>query len=139
MDSSLSSYCLQNHAYDDYYIDAIGAWGTVEEWLTRLSALNATIYSFSNRTPGSYEPVSERMRYWNDPYHFSLEMGSAMLRTLAGARNEDAPQNFAQRLTPNYVARHVAGRRAAVREWAQANPAFVTAFQEERRRWERHR
>jgi hypothetical protein len=76
------------------------------------------------------------MRYWYDPYHFSLEMGGAMLRTLAGVRNEGAPQNFAQRLTPDNVAAQVASRRTAVREWAKANSAFVAAFQEERRRWE---
>jgi len=128
-----------NHAYDDYYIEATESWDTVQEWLTRLSELDATIYSFSQPNAWVYEPVSERMRYWNDPYHFSLEMGGAMLRTLAGVRDRGMPENFALRLTPDRVASHVAGRRAAVREWAEANPTFVAAFQEERRRWEDRR
>jgi hypothetical protein len=125
-----------NHAYDDYYIDAIGAWGTVEEWLTRLSRLDATIYSFSQPNAWVYEPVSERMRYWYDPYHFSLEMGRVMLRTMAGARDDEAPGDFALRLTPGNVAAHVAARRAGIRAWTRANPAFVESFQEERRRSE---
>jgi hypothetical protein len=125
-----------NHAYDDYYVDAIDAWPTVEEWLGRLSRLDATIYSFSQPNPWVYEPVSERMRYWNDPYHFSLEMGGAMLRTLAGIRSEGVPHNFAQRLTPDNVAAQVESRRVAVREWAKANPEFVAAFHEEWRLWE---
>src|SRR5262245_2789827 len=41
-----------NHAYVDYYIDAVGAWDVVEEWLVRLSA-QATVYSFPNPMPGS--------------------------------------------------------------------------------------
>jgi len=125
-----------NHAYDDYYVESVDAWGTVQEWLTRLSAFDATIYSFSQPNAWVYEPVSENMRYWYDPYHFSLLMGGALQRTLAGVANEGAPQNFAQRLAPAMVAEHVASRRAAVREWAKANPAFVAAFQEERRRWQ---
>jgi hypothetical protein len=127
------------HAYDDYYIDAIGAWGTVEEWLQRLSVLDASIYSFSQPNAWAYEPVSERMRFWYDPYHFSLEFGRAILRTLAGARDQDIPGDFGQRLTTQNVAAQVANRRAAIREWAKANPAFVAAFQEEKRRWETRR
>jgi hypothetical protein len=38
-----------NHAYDDYYIDAVGEWRIVEEWLRRLSA-DATVYSYSQPT-----------------------------------------------------------------------------------------
>lgn len=128
-----------NHAYDDYYVDAVGAWDTVELWLTRLSRLDANIYSFSQPNALVYERVSERMRYWNDPYHFSLEMGGAMLRTLAGLPGADLPANFAQRLTPDSVAPLVAGRRTAIREWARANPEFVMAFEDERIRWERRR
>jgi hypothetical protein len=90
--------------------------------------------SFSQPNDRTYEPVSETMRHWNDPYNFSLEMGRAMLRTLAGARDDDVPPNVAQRLTPYDVAAHVASRRAAIREWALANPGFVAAFEREKLR-----
>jgi hypothetical protein len=125
-----------NHAYDDYYIDAVGSWPAVQEWLTRLSALDATIYSFSQPNSWTYEPVSERMRYWNDPYHFSLDMGSAMLKALAGEKVDGMPPDFVQRLTPGMVAAHVASRQAAVRDWAKNNATFVAAFHEEKKRWE---
>lgn len=125
-----------NHAYDDYYIDAIGAWDKVEEWLRRLSAEPITIYSFSQPNPWVYEPVRKPMRYWNDPYHFSLDMGNAMQRALTGQTNPGVPENFMMRMTPENVASHIADRRAAIREWAPHNPAFVAAFQEEKRRWE---
>lgn len=126
-----------NHAYDDYYIEAIGAWGTVQEWIARLAGMGATVYSFSQPNDWVYEPVSERMRYWHDPYHFSLEMGRGIQQVLAGRPGSDLPANFAMRLTPGDVPAHVAGRSAAVRAWAAANPGFVTAFHEEKRRFER--
>jgi hypothetical protein len=128
-----------NHAYDDYYIEAIGAWDTVQEWLTRLSAEPATFYSFSQPNAWVYEPVSTQMRYWNDPYHFSLEMGRGMLESLAGKLSSDVPQNFALRLTPDNVAEHVAGRRNAIRQWARENPDFVARLAEERQKWEKSR
>jgi hypothetical protein len=130
-------FLTPNHAYDDYYFDAVGAWGAVQEWLTRLSAENATIYSFSQPNAWVYELVSERMLYWNDPYHFSLEMGGAMLRAVSGAPPANAPANFMQRLTPEGVVAHVESRRVAIRKWAAANPEFVAAFASERKRWER--
>jgi hypothetical protein len=33
----LAFLATPNHAYFDYYIDTVGAWGVVEEWLRRLS------------------------------------------------------------------------------------------------------
>lgn len=128
-----------NHAYDDYYIDAIGAWDKVEEWLRRLSAEPITIYSFSQPNPWVYEPVRKPMRYWNDPYHFSLEMGNAMQFALTQRKFADMPDGFMVRMTPENIAEHIASRRAAIREWAKVNPSFVAAFQEERRRWERRK
>jgi hypothetical protein len=125
-----------NHAYDDYYIEAIGGWDTVQEWLARLSAEPVTLYSFSQPNTWVYESVSTQMRYWNDPYHFSLEMGRGIQQSLAGNPGGDLPQNFALRLTPDKVAAHIEVRRSAVREWAQTHPEFVAAFYEEKRKFE---
>lgn len=124
-----------NHAYDDYYIDAIGEWRTVEEWIRRLSA-EATVYSYSQPNDWVYEPVSEHMRYWNDPYHFTLAMGRAIELTLAGKAVPEAPPNFMVRMTPELAHAHVEGRRRAIRAWAQRHPHYVARFQEERSKWE---
>lgn len=124
-----------NHAYEDYYLEVVNEWKTVEDWLRRVSAEGA-VYSFSQPNEWVYEPVRTGMRYWNDPYHFSLEFGNAMQHALAGRSFPGAPDNFMVRITPGNVAAHVADRRAAIGEWARANPVFVTAFQEEKRRWE---
>jgi hypothetical protein len=124
-----------NHAYDDYYLEAVGGWDAVEQWLARVTA-NATVYSFSQPNGWVYEPVARGMRYWNDPYHFSLEMGRAMQLALAGRDVPGAPPNFMQRITPQTVHAHVTQRRQAIREWAKANPDFVARFNHERRKWE---
>ena len=125
-----------NHAYDDYYLETIGAWETVRTWLTRLSAEGAAIYSFSQANAWVYEPVAEHMRYWNDPYHFSLEMGRGIQQSLAGTQAEGVPENFMMRLTPEAIPAHIEQRRAALRLWAEVNPGFVADLQEEKRRFE---
>jgi hypothetical protein len=123
-----------SHGYADYYYDSIGAWGVIEEWLMRLSG-RATVYSFSQPNDWVNEPISPRMTYWYDTFHYSLAMGRSMLTTLAGLPTFGLPDNFMERLTPDRVASHVERRRDAVRRWAQANPSFVTRFEEARRKW----
>jgi hypothetical protein len=125
-----------NHPYDDYYLEAIDGWATVEEWLLRLSSETAVIYSFSQPNEWVDEPVTTSMNYWNDPYHFSLKMGRAMQQALAGIKGSGIPDNFMVRVTPDRVHELIENRKTAIRHWAQENPDFVTKFQEERRKWE---
>ena len=122
-----------NHAYVDYYIDAVGAWDVVEEWLARLSA-EATVYSFSQPNAWVYEPVRNNMEYWNDPFHFSLSMGRGIQASLAGADVAGLPADFMVRLTPELVPGHIENRRQAVRGWAQENSSFVERLADERRK-----
>ena len=135
-DVNLSFVLTPNHAYDDYYIDSIGAWDKVEEWLSRLSSAPVTIYSFSQPNDWTYEPVGKDMRFWNDPYHFSVQMGNAMQRAMAGLNVAAAPENFMIRMTPDKVPGHIEQRRSAIRRWAQRNPKFVQAFESEKQKWE---
>ena len=97
------------------------------------------MYSFSQPNDWVYEPVRERMTYWNDPYHFSLEMGRAMQHALAGVPRADLPQDFMVRLTSEAVRPHIAERRAAVLQWASRNAEFSARFEEQRRKWEASR
>ena len=120
-----------NHAYFDYYIEAIDAWGLVEEWLRRVSQ-DATVYSFSQPNDWVYEPVKTTMTYWNDPFHFSLAMGRGITAALTGQNDPGLPDNFMVRLTPDNVAALVQSRHAAIKRWAQDNPSFVDEFNKER-------
>lgn len=117
-----------NHAYDDYYIDMIGGWPTIKEWLSRLAMEPATILSFSQPNEWVYEQVTEKMRYWYDPYHFTLEMGAGILKSIAGISMTELPDNFVRRLTPRNINDHISERINAVRTWESANSEFVTAI-----------
>jgi hypothetical protein len=123
-----------SHAYTDYYYDSIGAWAVIEEWLTRLSG-RATVYSFSQPNDWVDEPISPRMMYWHDTFHYSLAMGRGMLASLGGLPASGLPDNFMERLTPERVVSHIERRRAAARRWAQDNPSLVAQFEEARRKW----
>jgi hypothetical protein len=123
-----------SHGYADYYYDAIGAWGVIEEWLTRLSG-RATVYSFSQSNDLINEPISPRMTYWYDTFHYSQVMGRGMLASVAGLPMRGLPDGFMERLTPERVASHIERRRQAVRDWAIANASFVMQFEEARQKW----
>jgi len=123
-----------NHSYDDFYIDAIGAWEVMKEWLFRVSD-QATVYSFSQPNAWVDEPVSSHMVYWNDPYHFTLEMGRHIQLALIGGNRDVGPGNFMVRLTLDTVAAQIEQRRDAVHRWAQGEKEFVRRFEEERRKW----
>ena len=125
-----------NHAYDDYYLDTTDSWKVVEEWLSRLSKEDATIYSFSQPNAWVYEPVRAGMRKWYDPYHFSLEMGRAMQLAMVGQKGDELPDDFMVRLTPAMVSKHVNSRRQAIRHWKNHYPAFAIEFERERQNWQ---
>jgi len=123
-----------NHAYDDFYIDSIGGWDTMQGWLRRVSAFGP-IHSFSQPNSWVDEPVAPGMVYWNDPYHFTLEMGRNIQVALAGGKPENTPSNFMMTLTPDMIAGHVAARRRFVRQWAGGQAEFMHKFEDERRKW----
>ena len=89
-----------SHGYADYYYDSIKAWGIFEQWLLKLSG-RATSYSFSQSNEWVSEPISPRMAYWNDTFHFSLAMGQRHSTSLAGLSLPARPDNFMERLTPD--------------------------------------
>lgn len=119
-----------NHAYFDHFVETVGAWPAIEELLTRLSR-DFTVVSFSQPNDLVYEPVSAEMKYWNDPFHFSLSMGEAMSRSLIGD-TDGLPSDFMMRLTPEMVPAHIATRREAVQSWAAENPDYVAKLEQER-------
>jgi hypothetical protein len=126
-----------NHAYDDYYLETIGAWPTIEEWLSRLAKEPARILSFSQPNPLVYEEVSEQMRYWYDPYHFSLEMGKEILKALSGQQTETGPIRFMEELNPVTAKSNVEMRRLYIKKWAKEHDAFILKLEEEKRIYER--
>jgi hypothetical protein len=123
-----------SHSYADYYYDRVGAWGVIEEWLTKLSG-RAIVYSLSQPNEWVSEPIGPHMTYWYDPFHYSLAMGRGMLRSLAGRPESRLPDDFMERVTPERVASVIERRRQGAKHWAQANPAYVARFEDARQQW----
>ena len=67
------------------------------------------------------------MRYWYDPFHFSLAMGELVQRSLAGAA-VDAPSDFMLTITPDTVGRALAVRLAGMQDWIARNQDHVRLF-----------
>lgn len=97
----------------------------------RLTAMT-TVYSFSQPNELVYEEVGHNMRYWNDPFHFSLTMGEGMLSSFLGKPVAGLPANFMAVLTPAEVPAHIEARKAAIRQWAAEHPDYLKQLDDER-------
>jgi hypothetical protein len=124
----LTLIATPNHAYFDYFVDLVDAWDLVEEWLKRITEM-APVYSFAQPNDWTYEPVESGMKYWNDPFHFSLEMGRGIQTAFLGKPLPGRPDNFMALLTPDKIHAHVEERKRAIRAWAQQHPEFVEQFE----------
>ncbi|MEM9209897.1 MAG: hypothetical protein AAGA63_00305 [Pseudomonadota bacterium] len=129
-DIELTFLATPNHAYSDYYFDYIGGWDLFADWLRQISA-KAPLLSFSQPNELVYEPVSASMIYWNDPFHFSLEMGRHMQKSILGTPLDDTPENFMVRISPDNVDSHIAERKAGIRVWAEQNPDVAATMRGE--------
>lgn len=123
-----------NHVYDDFFIDYIGAWDQVQAWLSRISAV-APVISFSQPGEVTDEPVALTMKYWNDPYHFKLDVGEMIQRSLLRQAVGGTTGDFKATLTPATVTAHVAARRAFVRAWMKDQQPFAASVAAEHRKW----
>jgi hypothetical protein len=123
-----------SHGYADYYYDAIGAWDVFEEWLSKLTP-RATVYSFSQPNDWVSEPISGRMLYWYDTFHFSVTMGTGLLSALAGRHVPGLPENFAKQIAPSQVPSYIQERRRAAKDWGRSNPSYVFQFEDAREAW----
>jgi hypothetical protein len=119
-----------NHAYSDWFLDHIGAWPLVEEWLKRVTSI-APAYSFSQVNALTHESVSNDMIYWYDPFHFSLLMGNQMIDAFFYKRQPEDTDNFMARLTEADIKKHVEVRRLGIKLWAKSNQDFTNLLQEE--------
>jgi len=125
-------------AHDDYYINEFKGMGLVEEWLTRVS-IAAEAYMIPLPREVVHEPVTSRMLYWNDPYHFSFEVGGMIERAIEGIKSGQASSYTAIRMTPDSVARHMQQRREDLSDWRKKNREFAAVFETERLWWETSR
>lgn len=120
-----------NYPWDDYRLMSLGYWPMLETWMRKM-ATYSDVVSFSQYNKYIEEPQtsSPKMKWWNDPTHFSLRTGRAMMNAYLGHPDKDAPKNLMRHLTPATVESVIAERRKGALHWAATHPDFVTAFEE---------
>lgn len=120
-----------NYPWDDYRLMTLGYWPLLEKWLRKIATYPGVVsFSQYNRLleePPTHEP---KMRWWNDPIHFSLNLGRVMLKAYSGKADKDTPKNLMRDLNSKTVESLIAQRRAGVLHWAAAHPDFVANFED---------
>lgn len=117
-----------HHPYDDYRWLSLGYWSLLEEWYRKVAGYPVVI-SFAQFNTPLEEPITERMKYWYDPIHFSKKTGGLMLQSSLGRWDSDIPDNMLKKLNAANVEFAIADRKAGLEGWMRRNPAFVDRFE----------
>lgn len=118
-----------NYPWDDYRLMTLGYWPLLEKWLRKM-ATYSDVVSFSQYNAYLEEKplLDPPMKFWNDPTHFSANMGRAMLHAYLGRPAKDAPKNLMLPLNSKTVEEVIAKRRDGALHWAASHPHFVNNF-----------
>jgi hypothetical protein len=120
----LAFFIAPYHSVYLYLEHERGHWPDIENF-KRALARYGDVYDFTGFDRFSTEPVADRMRYWNDVNHFSIEVGNYILDVLTDRRSGDLPPGFGLRLTPSNVESHLESLHAARDRWISENRAFL--------------
>lgn len=116
-----------SYPWDDYRLLSLGYWPLLEEWVKKMSAYD-NVFSASQYNPLLEEQAGEKMKWWNDPIHFSDNMGHLMLLSFLGAPNPEIPSNLLRAVKPSNLMTVLQERRNGLNQWILKNQQFVTAF-----------
>lgn len=120
-----------NYPWDDYRLMSLGYWPLLEKWIRKMAAY-PDVVSFSQYNRLLEEPpkLNPKMKWWNDPIHFNLNMGHAMMRAYLGHPIKATPKNFMHSVNPTTVESVIAERRIGALRWAKTHPEFVEDFED---------
>lgn len=120
---------MPHHPYDDYRIRSFGYWPLLEQWYRRLSSY-PNVLSASRYSAQMTEPISEHMRYWNDPLHPNVRFGDLILRSFAARQQNAASQDqMVVPVTRDTVEGLLAEKRADLDRWIEAHRLFAETFE----------
>lgn len=118
-----------NYPWDDYRLLTLGYWPLLEKWLRKLATYpNVTSFSQYNTLLEEAPTHKPRMKWWNDPIHFSLNMGRSLLSTYLEPHTLNLPKNFRRDLNTKTVETVIAERRDGLFRWTARHPDFVMDF-----------
>lgn len=120
-----------NYPWEDYRLMSLGYWPMLEQWLRKMATYqNVVSFSQYNNLLEEAPTMNPPMKWWNDPTHFSLNMGHAMMKAVLGQSEQGIPGNLARPLNTDTVESVIAERRAGALHWAENHPDFVEDFEE---------
>lgn len=124
--SKVRIYINPTHATTADVLYHGGRWQAMEAWQARLAALgrrhraagcDAHVFDFSGFNSITTEPIPQAsgkrdMVYFWEASHHRINVGAMILSRMFGGK-DDVPADFGVELTPETVAAHQAGQRAA--------------------------
>lgn len=125
---NLTFVVTPNYPWDDYRLETLGYRKMVREFYENISSL-PNVVSFAQLGGSSEEPLSENMRFWTDPFHFSRELGSQMISSLLNNPAPGLPDNFMMRINKDTFETALDVRHARLQDWVSRNGEFVSLFE----------
>jgi hypothetical protein len=117
-----------NYPWDDYRLWSTGYWNFVRRFYHLIATL-PNVYSFAQFTGPSEEPVSDRMVYWSDPFHFSRSMGSLIVSALTRSDAVELPPKFMVKIDRDTTDGALQIRYAGLQSWIKDHQRFVSTFE----------
>ena len=137
-------YISPVHALQLEAIEHTGLWTLFERWksdLTIMAArfaaqgLDVVLWDFADINTITGEALvragtGEPMQFFYDSHHVRPAVGRLMLeRMLSKAAQENIPQDFGVRLTPDMLTAHLAATRARRKVWRKNHPRDIAFFE----------
>ncbi len=92
---------------------AQGLGGQYEQWMREVTAITP-VWDFSGYSSVTMEPVSDTMKYYTDPLHYSVATGEMVIRRVYSGSQE--PTGFGVLVTSSTVEARIADTAAMVRQ-----------------------
>jgi hypothetical protein len=94
------------HAEHMDALDAAGLDEDYQQWLRRVTAITP-VWDFSGYNHVTTEPVLSDMKFYHDPFHYTTEVGSLMIRRVY--HRPPLYQDFGTYLTPSNIEQRLSG------------------------------
>ncbi len=116
-----------SYPWDDYRLLSLHYWPLLEEWIRKISKYE-NVYSFSQYNDLLEEQPGKDMKWWNDPLHFSSNMGKLMLESLNKTKDPLVPQNLIRFVNNHTVESVLKERKKGLAAWSLKNTQFTKDF-----------
>ncbi|MDJ0702068.1 MAG: hypothetical protein QNJ46_02210 [Leptolyngbyaceae cyanobacterium MO_188.B28] len=101
-----------------------GHWSSYEEWFREVVSVQP-VWDFSGCSSVTTEAIGVDMQNFEDPSHYSPEIGKLVLNRMFNYQAESVPDDFGVYVTPDNVDQHLKQVRAQCDQWEENSPEVV--------------